>query len=222
MNRNELGKHRREHGQWMRPSERIVFLILLERSDNADCTIPAFMTLSLAELADSAGYTISAAAEALTHLERHGWLTRTRSKGGKGHKTSYRLAAGGQCAATSPAVCLRPPKQSGGAECLASKQSDGADLKQSDEPSENRRSVPVSDEGINEGGKVNRDRPDWPLIRQIIRAVHTAPGGGLHRGELADLVHLPAYGKAFKTALFIAYRKREIDFCGRYVVRPRS
>jgi len=64
--------------------------------------------------------------------------------------------------------------------------------------------------------------PPWPLIRQIIRIVHAAPGGGLHRADLAGLVHLPAYGEAFKTALMIAYRKGEIDFCGQYVVRPRS
>jgi hypothetical protein len=64
--------------------------------------------------------------------------------------------------------------------------------------------------------------PDWPLIRQIIRVVTAAPGGGLQRAELAGLVHLPAYGEAFKTALMIAYRKNEIDFCGRYVVRPRT
>jgi hypothetical protein len=64
--------------------------------------------------------------------------------------------------------------------------------------------------------------PAWPLIRQIIRIVTAAPGGGLHRADLAGLVHLPPYGEAFKTALMIAYRKNEIDFCGQYVVRPRS
>ena len=49
--------------------------------------------------------------------------------------------------------------------------------------------------------------PPWPLIRQIIRIVTAAPGGGLHRADLAGLVHLPPYGEAFKTALMIAYRK---------------
>ena len=64
--------------------------------------------------------------------------------------------------------------------------------------------------------------PSWPLVRAIIRIVHAAPGGGLHRAELAESVHLPPYGEVFKTALMVAYREGEIDFCGRYVVRPRS
>jgi hypothetical protein len=68
---------------------------------------------------------------------------------------------------------------------------------------------------------VSRD-PGWPLIKEIIRQVRAAPGGGLHRAELAAILHLPAYGEPLKTALFIAYRKHEIDFCGQYVVRPPS
>ena len=64
--------------------------------------------------------------------------------------------------------------------------------------------------------------PSWPLVRAIIRIVHAAPGGGLHRAELAGRLGLPAYGEVFKTALMVAYRKNEIDFCGQYVVRPRS
>lgn len=64
--------------------------------------------------------------------------------------------------------------------------------------------------------------PPWPLIRQIIRIVTAAPGGGLHRADLAGLVHLPPYGEAFKTALMIAYKRSQLDFCGQYVVRPRS
>lgn len=68
---------------------------------------------------------------------------------------------------------------------------------------------------------MSRD-PDWPLIRRIIRIVYAAPGGGLQRVVVAESVHLPAYGDQLKTALFIAYRKHKIDFCGQYVVRPRS
>lgn len=66
---------------------------------------------------------------------------------------------------------------------------------------------------------MSRD-PDWVLIRRIIRIVDAAPGGGLHRADLAAALHLPAYGEPLKTALFIAYRKHKIDFCGQYVVKP--
>ena len=60
--------------------------------------------------------------------------------------------------------------------------------------------------------------PPWPLVRQIIRIVTAAPGGGLHRADLADRLGLPAYGEAFKAALMIAYKRGEIDFCGQYAV----
>jgi hypothetical protein len=66
---------------------------------------------------------------------------------------------------------------------------------------------------------MSRD-PDWLLIRRIIRTVHEAPGGGLHRADLAEILHLPAYGEAMQTALAIAWKLRKIDFCGQYVVSP--
>ena len=62
--------------------------------------------------------------------------------------------------------------------------------------------------------------PDWSLIREIVRQVHTAPGGGLHRNQLAERFCLPAYGECMRSALGIAYRHKKIDFCGQYVVRP--
>jgi hypothetical protein len=64
---------------------------------------------------------------------------------------------------------------------------------------------------------MSRD-PDWLLIRRIIRIV--TERGGLHRAELAEALHLPAYGESMQTALAIAWKQRKIDFCGQYVVRP--
>jgi hypothetical protein len=64
---------------------------------------------------------------------------------------------------------------------------------------------------------LSRD-PDWLLIRRIIRVVYAAPGGGLHRADLAAELSLPAYGEAFTTALMVAYKLRKIDFCRQYVV----
>ena len=151
MRRAEGGKHLRANGRWMRPSERIVFLTLLERSDNGDCSIPAFVTPSIAQLADATGYTASAATEALRHLEKHGWVIRQRSPGGRGHKSAYQLGAGNTCEADSPAACLRPPKQSDGSDGLAQKQSDGSYKKLSDEPTHNRRPNAVSGVGHRRG-----------------------------------------------------------------------
>lgn len=162
MRRSEAGKHLRTRGRWMRPSERIVFLILLERSDNADCSVPAFMTPSLAQLADATGYSVSATKEALTHLGRHGWVARTRG-GGRGHKSGYQLAEGHECHAATPAGCLRPPKQADESAPLTRKQADGSAQKQADEHSQNGRSDPVSHEGISEGERVRKDPPLQPF-----------------------------------------------------------
>jgi helix-turn-helix protein len=202
----------------MRPSEKIVWLILLERSDNANCTVPAFMTPSLAQLSDAVGYSRSTTAEALAHLERHGWIYRERSKGGRGHKTGYRLTAGEPC----EAGCLESLKQSDGPDCLPEKQSDGPDQKQSDLTSPNPRSDPVSDVGHRRGRvkEGTASQPDWTLIQRLVRIVHNDPCGGLHRGELAEKLGMPAHGEALTTALMIAYRKKQIDFCRQYVVKP--
>jgi hypothetical protein len=202
----------------MRPSEKIVWLVLLERSDNADCTVPAFMTPSLAQLADTVGYSISTTAEALAHLERHGWVCRDRSKGGRGHKTGYRLAAGDTC---GPA-CLQPLKQSGPSDCLPEKQSGPPDQKQSDLTSPNPRSDPVLHvghrrEGVKEG---TASQPDWTLLRRLVRIVHNDPCGGLHRGELAEKLGLATHDPSLRKALMVAYRQRRIDFCRQYVVKP--
>ena len=142
-----------------------MYLILLERSDNSTCSVPGFMTFSLPQIADAAGYTLSATKEALAHLERHGWLIRTRG-GGRGHKSSYKLAAGRPCDAASPADCLRPRKQSDPSAPLSQKQADPSARKQADMPSQNGRSDRELHEGINEGekweGAAVADWRRWP------------------------------------------------------------
>ena len=62
--------------------------------------------------------------------------------------------------------------------------------------------------------------PDWPLVRRVVRIVHTAPGVGLHREELAERVGLQPASPVLLEALMIAYRNRKIDFCRQYVVKP--
>jgi hypothetical protein len=67
--------------------------------------------------------------------------------------------------------------------------------------------------------KTCRLPPDWLLIRQVVRIVHNAPGGGLHRAELAEKVGLPPDSPALRQALMIAYRNHKISFCRQYVVK---
>ena len=67
---------------------------------------------------------------------------------------------------------------------------------------------------------MSRQPPDWLLIRQIARTVRNAPGGGLHRTELAAHVGLAPHSPLLREALMIAYRNHKIDFCRQYVVKP--
>lgn len=59
-----------------------------------------------------------------------------------------------------------------------------------------------------------------PLARQIVRIVTFAPGGGLHREQVAAAVGLPAYGPELKQALMAAWSRGRIDFVRQYVVAP--
>lgn len=69
---------------------------------------------------------------------------------------------------------------------------------------------------------VTRQPPDWLLIRQITRIVHNAPAGGLHRLELAEILHMPPSSACLREALMIAYKQKQIDFVRQYVVKPVS
>jgi hypothetical protein len=67
---------------------------------------------------------------------------------------------------------------------------------------------------------VSRLPPDWSLIKELVRVVYAAPGGYMHREDLAARFCLPAYGESMRHALGIAWRHKRIDFCQQYVVRP--
>jgi hypothetical protein len=67
---------------------------------------------------------------------------------------------------------------------------------------------------------VSRQRPDWVLVKRIVRYVHSAPGGGLHRTELAERAGVPASGELFRHSLLVAYQYKRIDFCGQHVTAP--
>lgn len=62
---------------------------------------------------------------------------------------------------------------------------------------------------------------DWPVIKRITMIVRAAPGGGLHRDELAERLQPLDYA-TFTESLMIAYRLKRIDFCRQYVVRPAT
>ena len=74
------------------------------------------------------------------------WITRKRSKGGRSRKTAYQLAEGFTC----PPDCQ---KQADSRTVYEQKQAGSRTPKRSDSHPGNRRSGPVLDVGIGEGGE---------------------------------------------------------------------
>lgn len=60
---------------------------LLDRANNEDCAIPAWLSPSLTAVEHDTGLARSTVASALAHLELHGWLRREGQKRGQVAKT---------------------------------------------------------------------------------------------------------------------------------------
>jgi hypothetical protein len=169
-------------------SEKTVFYALLERADNADCSVPAFMTPGLAQLAEAVGGSKSTVVLALNHLEHHGWVIRKRAgskdtgRTGRGHKTTYQLLDGFPCTPgcdywrPSPGQRRQsspPQKVSDDRTVSEEKASDGRTEKVSDEVLQTPTSGPLSDEGLVKG------EVEQGQVSQLVgRNAAVAPGGG--------------------------------------------
>ncbi len=90
MRRSEAGRLL-DHGSYLTTAEKIIYLILLERSDNSDCTIPQHMTPRASALAGRAGLSLRTVRRALRHLAIHGWATYEPARG-RGHRATIQLA----------------------------------------------------------------------------------------------------------------------------------
>jgi hypothetical protein len=75
---------------YLQPSERLVFLTLLEHADNSDCAIPERMTPTLAQLGDWTALDRRTVQRSIQHLDQHKWLAREPGRG-RGHRSGYRL-----------------------------------------------------------------------------------------------------------------------------------
>jgi hypothetical protein len=194
-----------------------LMMMLLRRAHNDTLTIPDWRTPALPQLAAAARVSTSTARRRLAHLEKHGWVKRGAGRG-RGHKSTYALLPEGvtpsRCDCLKGVTQMEPFQAGKGVKTAPEKVSNGP-AKPQVTPDIAPRDV--QGEGINKGG---RSPPDWRLINQITRIVHKAPGGGLHRQELAGKLGLPAEGPSMREALGIAYRRRQIDFCRQYVVKP--
>jgi len=75
------------------------------------------------------------------------------------------------------------------------------------------------DEGKGFQRQRETDRPDWTLVWRLIRIVTADPCCGIHRDALADRLGLSPYDSELSRAIGIAYRKKKIDCCDRYIVK---
>jgi hypothetical protein len=71
----------------LKPNERFIMLVLLDRANNDDCTIPAWCSPSLQAVEHDTGLAHSTVVKSLAHLEMHLWLAREGQKRGQVAKT---------------------------------------------------------------------------------------------------------------------------------------
>jgi hypothetical protein len=104
----------------MRPADRLVFLRLLRNSGNDSGAVPAPYAPSLAKLARETGLDPRTVTRSLAHLERHGWIGRDRTAGGRGNRSGYMiLPAGGVVACDCPGRAARSGRAQTGAQRTA-------------------------------------------------------------------------------------------------------
>jgi DNA-binding MarR family transcriptional regulator len=197
-------------------AEALLMMMLLRRAHNDTLAVPDWRTPALPQLAVAARVSESTARRRLAHLEKHGWVKRSPGDG-RGRKSTYALlpegATPGKCDCPKGVTQMEPFQAVKG-------------VKTAPERVSNALAEPQASPGIAprdvQGERVNKGRlpPDWLLIREIVRIVHADPCGGIHREELAERLQLPSRGRALTDALMVAYRRKQIDFCGRYVVKP--
>lgn len=90
MNHNQADKLITDHGDYLTATEVNVFRSVLAKADFRDCSVPAFVTPRLAKLASGCRISERTARRALTHLDRHGWLS-YQPGNGRGHRAKFQL-----------------------------------------------------------------------------------------------------------------------------------
>ena len=71
----------------LRPNEKLVMMVLLDRADNDDCAIPVWRSPSLLAVEHDTSLAHSTVVKTVAHLEMHGWLERSGQKRGQVSKT---------------------------------------------------------------------------------------------------------------------------------------
>lgn len=89
MKRNDAGRIVKRCA-YLAPTDKLVFLMLLEGADNTNCTVPDYMTPTTPELAVWTSLSLATVKRSIRHLELHGWLQRDPGRG-RGRKSTYGL-----------------------------------------------------------------------------------------------------------------------------------
>lgn len=199
-------------------ADKAVFLYLLSRADFGTAELPARYTPTRQVIRRKTSLSYSQVGFSTRHLERHGWLT-AKGATGPGKPLEYTFAVGRECDCTGrvhhhPTVLTEPATVlTDDPRTLLTNNANAAGHTVS-------RTVRQREEGVERQEQAERERPDWRLVWRLIRTVHADPCGGIHRDALAEKLGLLPEGPSMREALGIAYRRRQIDFCRQYVVKP--
>jgi hypothetical protein len=208
-----------EHSN-MTAADKAVFLFLLRCADYKTAELPARFTPTRQVIGRKTSLSYSQVGYSTRHLAKHVWLT-AKGATGPGRTLEYSFDIGAECDCTG-----RVHAPVGTEHCQpeqATVPTGGTEHCQPTVPTPQvkpQNTLRGNEREERERKENTRSPPNWPLIRAITRIVAAAPGGGLHRAELAGTLHMSPYTDPFKTNLLIAYSRGQVDFCGQYVVKP--
>jgi hypothetical protein len=221
------------------PADRHVFLDRLGHSTYGTAEMTAEYTRTQKKVARETGLSLRQVRYSEAHLERHGWLKVTGTTA-PGKTREYEFAIGRECdctgrvhapeqrqrprseqpTAATPQVSTRMPPAGAGLE------SSVAAVRRQPTAATPKVNGQIRGRDFDEGKGFERqqetERPDWTLVWRLIRIVHADPCGGIHRDALAERLGLSPYSRELSHAIGIAYRKKKIDCCDRYIVKPPS
>lgn len=175
MKRSEAGRLL-DTADYLTLSERVVYLILLERSDNDDCKIPPRMAPRIAAIAHRGGMSTRSVRRALSHLMYHGFLIYSPGRG-RGHLGVFTLAprepphqpdATCQCLKADSSVPLPVARKGDSSVPLPARKGDRSDTEKGTRtlaPSQVKPCVPRRDAvtgGVVEGSHVHNVQPATP------------------------------------------------------------
>lgn len=206
------------------PADRHVYLNRLDQADYATTQIDPLWTRTQAKVASETGLSRRQVQYSEAHLQRHGWLKITGTWA-PGKRRQYEVAIGQPCDCTGRVHAPQPtdatPQVS--TEVRAQRRrSEVTSARVAPEHAQRVGATPQVRRQIHGEISTRGKGFDFRLVSRMLRIVYSDPCGGIHHDALADQLGLNPLDKQLDTAIAIAYRKRQIDRCDNYIVRPAN